>query len=143
MQINEAINYKAGIVSLLIDEKLPVSDLPASLENFLVVLQDDQVIGVAGLEIYGDYGLLRSLAVNPAFRSQGVAGKLLSQIEALAISKGLSTMYLLTETAPDYFDRKGYAKIIRNDVPVEVQQSSEFSFVCPQSAIVMKKTLTK
>ncbi|HTD99198.1 MAG TPA: arsenic resistance N-acetyltransferase ArsN2 [Mucilaginibacter sp.] len=143
MQIIEAINYKAGIVSLLIDEKLPVSDLPESLENFLVALQGNDVIGVAGLEIYGDYGLLRSLAVNPVFRSQGIAGKLLSEIEALAISKGLGTMYLLTETAPDYFDRKGYIKTTREDVPVEVRQSSEFSYVCPQSAIVMKKTLTK
>jgi amino-acid N-acetyltransferase len=143
MQINEAINYKAGIISLLIDEKLPVSDLPGTLENFLVACENDQVIGVAGLEIYGDYGLLRSLAVDPAFRSQGVAGKLLNEIEVLANSKSLDTIYLLTETAPDYFDRKGYIKMTREDVPAEVRQSSEFSYVCPQSAIVMKKILTK
>lgn len=131
------------MISLLIDEKLPVSDLPESLENFLVALDDHKVIGVAGLEIYGHCGLLRSLAVDAAFRGRGIAGKLLGQIETLALSKGLTTIYLLTETAPDYFDRKAYIRITREDVPAEVQRSSEFSYVCPQSAIVMKKTLTK
>jgi amino-acid N-acetyltransferase len=48
---------------------------------------------------------------------------------------------LLTETAPGYFETKGYQQITRADVPEEVQQSSEFSHVCPQSAIVMKKII--
>ncbi|MDB5135200.1 MAG: hypothetical protein JWP37_1803 [Mucilaginibacter sp.] len=141
MQINQGINYRESIVAMLEAEKLPASDLPATLENFLVVLQNDEVIGVVGLEIYGDYGLLRSLAVSSAWRGHGIAGKLLDKIVALAHSKGLHHIYLLTETAPDYFSRKGYKKITRGDVPVEVQQSSEFSHVCPQSAIVMKKII--
>jgi amino-acid N-acetyltransferase len=141
MEINEAINCRENVVALLTAEKLPVDDLPATLENFLVAKQNDEVIGVVGLEIYGDYGLLRSLAVSPAFRGQGVAGTLVQQIEVLANSKGLKAICLLTETAPDYFDRKGYTRITRSDVPAEVQQSSEFSHVCPQSAIVMIKNL--
>jgi amino-acid N-acetyltransferase len=143
MEINEAINCRENIVTLLTAEKLPVDDLPATLENFLVAKQNEEVIGVAGLEIYGDYGLLRSLAVSPAFRDQGIADKLLRQIEALANSKGLKAICLLTETAPGYFDRKGYTRITRADVPAEVQESSEFSHVCPQSAIVMIKNLTE
>src|SRR5258708_1229733 len=142
MEIKEATNYRQSIVSLLSSEKLPVDDLPASLENFIVAIQNDEVIGTAGLEIYGDYGLLRSMAVNPALRGQGIANKLLLQIETLAGSKGLKTIYRLTETAPQYFDRKNYTRITRADVPAEVQQSSEFSYACPQSAIVMKKTLS-
>jgi amino-acid N-acetyltransferase len=141
MEINEAINCRENIVALLTAEKLPVEDLPATLENFLIAKQNDEVIGVAGLEIYGDYGLLRSLAVSPAFRGQGVAGTLLRQIETLANSKGLKAICLLTETVPGYFDRKGYSRISRSDVPAEVQRSSEFSHVCPQSAIVMMKNI--
>jgi amino-acid N-acetyltransferase len=141
MQITQGTNYRESIVAMLEAEKLPVSDLPATLENFLVALQNDEVIGVAGLEIYGDDGLLRSLAVSPARRGHGIAGKLLDEIETLAHSKGLHEIYLLTETAPDYFTRKDYKKITRGDAPAEVQQSSEFSHVCPQSAIVMKKII--
>ncbi|MDB5022524.1 MAG: hypothetical protein JWP78_279 [Mucilaginibacter sp.] len=143
MEINEAVNYRESILELLRAERLPVDDLPATLENFLVALQNDQVIGVAGLEIYGDYSLLRSLAVKPNLRSHGIAGKLLQQIETLAHSKGLKAIYLLTETASDYFYRKNYIRITRNEVPAGVQRSSEFSHVCPQSAIVMMKTLRK
>ena len=142
MEIKEATNHRQSIVSLLSTEKLPVDDLPAVLDDFIVATLNDEVIGVAGLEVYGDYGLLRSLAVSPALRGQGIANKLLQQIEALAGTKGLKAIYLLTETAPEYFDRKNYTKITRADIPAQVQQSSEFSYACPQSAIVMKKTLS-
>jgi amino-acid N-acetyltransferase len=141
MIITQAKNYREDIISLLSSEKQPAGDLPAILENFLIAVQDDELIGVIGLEIYGNYGLLRSLAVKPAFRYQSIASKLIAQIEALTVSKGLKAVFLLTETAADYFSRKGYEKITRNDVPKEVQQSSEFSHVCPQSAIVMKKEI--
>jgi amino-acid N-acetyltransferase len=142
MLITEAKNYREDIVSLLLSEKLPADDLPATLEDFLVAVQDDELVGTIGLEIYGNYGLLRSLAVKPTFRSQNIAGKLIGQIETLATSKGLKAIFLLTETAPDYFACKSYEKITRSEVPAEVQQSSEFSHVCPQSAIVMKKDIS-
>ncbi|MGZ3999214.1 MAG: arsenic resistance N-acetyltransferase ArsN2 [Mucilaginibacter sp.] len=141
MEIRDAINYKESIIAMLEAEKLPVDDLPAGLDNFRVALANNEVIGVAGLEVYGNYGLLRSIAVKPAFRSQGVAGKLLREIESTAVNKGLTALYLLTETAPDYFRQKDYELIGRADVPTEVQQSSEFSYACPQSAIIMKKNL--
>ncbi|HTD41439.1 MAG TPA: arsenic resistance N-acetyltransferase ArsN2 [Mucilaginibacter sp.] len=143
MLINEAINYREAILALLSSEKLPEDDLSATLENFLVATGDDELTGTIGLEIYGDYGLLRSLVVKPAFRNQNIASKLVAQIETLASSKGLRAIFLLTETAPDYFARKGYQKITRNEVPAEVQRSSEFSHACPQSAIVMKKDINK
>ena len=142
MQITEANNYRQTIEVLLAAEKLPVADLPKSLANFRVVIQGDQVTGVAGIEIYGDYGLLRSMAVKPDSRNQGIAGTLLNEIEVMAAAKGLTAIYLLTETAPEYFRGKGYIQIARAGVPAEVQASSEFSHVCPQSAIVMKKTLS-
>ena len=141
MKIAEAINYKEATIALLSSEKLPASDLPATLKNFFVMIENEELIGVIGLEIYGSYGLLRSLAVRPESRNQNIAGKLVEQIEKLALAEGLRAVLLLTETAPDYFSRKGYKIITRAEMPAEVQQSSEFSHVCPQSAIAMKKDL--
>jgi amino-acid N-acetyltransferase len=141
MKIENAANYREEVITLLIAQNLPVTDLPPTLDNFLVVLQNDEVIGVAGLEVYGNYGLLRSLAVHPDFRGQGIADQLLQDILALALSKDITTLYLLTETAPLYFERKGFTSIKRAEVPDGIQQSSEFSHVCPQSAIVMKKNI--
>jgi len=141
MKTESALPYRDSIIALLAAEKLPVTDLPATLDNFVVAKDGDTIIGVAGLEIYGDYGLLRSLVVSPAHRSKGIAKLLLTEMEALAAAKALSAIYLLTETAHEYFSRTDYQQISRTDVPQPVQQSSEFSYACPQSAIVMKKTL--
>ena len=141
MEIIKAINHRKNIIALLSSEKLPTDDLPSSLDNFLVMTGDNELVGVIGLEMHGDYGLLRSLAVSPDHRNQNIAGKLVEQIEKLAASKGLKSIVLLTETVPDYFSRKGYSRITRAEVPAEVQQSSEFSHVCLQSAIAMKKDL--
>ena len=142
MEISGATGYRADIEAILTAEKLPISDLPASLDNFLVAQENGLIIGTAGIEAYGNYGLLRSVAVSPALRNKGVAGKLLEQIEKLARAKDLNALFLLTETAQEYFSRKGYKTISRADVTAEVQQSSEFSSVCPQSAIVMMKILS-
>lgn len=141
VQIENAKTYRQAVISLLKGENLPAGDLPGELDNFLVALNDNEVIGSVGLEVYGDYGLLRSLAVSKSFRNRGIGDELLGKIEKLAITHGLAGIYLLTETAPDYFNRKGYIQIERTSIPPEVQQSSEFSHVCPVSAIAQKKDL--
>ena len=141
MQIEKAENYKAAVIALLANEKLPTDDLPQILDKFVVAKQGEEVIGVAGVEIYESYGLLRSVAVSAAERGKGIAKQLLGKVEKLAAAQSLQAIFLLTETAPEYFGKKGYQKIARAEVPAEVQQSTEFSHVCPQSAIVMKKII--
>jgi amino-acid N-acetyltransferase len=142
MLIEKAENYRDSIVQLLSAAKLPVEDLPLLLDEFSIALNDNNdVIGVVGLEVYGDYALLRSLAVEPGYRGQGVANKLLGIAEGSASLKSVKAIYLITETASVYFGQKGYMTVPRIEVPDEIKVSSEFSYVCPASAIVMKKEL--
>lgn len=143
MKITSAKAYTDKVKALLTTENLPVADLPVTLDNFVVALQDDELAGVAGLEIYNSYGLLRSLAVDNRFRSKGIALQLLNAVEALAVENKLEALYLLTETAQGYFARNGFTTVERAAIPAEVHTSSEFSHVCPQSAIAMKKTLKR
>lgn len=124
---------------MLADSNLPVADLPPNLDNFWVAIVGDVVVGVAGLEIYGNYGLLRSVAVEPQHRGLGLAGKLVDEIISVATVKKLTDLYLLTETAAGYFKNKGFEQINRELVVEEIKTSSEFKSVCPASAIVMKK----
>jgi amino-acid N-acetyltransferase len=141
MLIEPIKNQHKAIAAILSAEKLPVDDLPETLDNFLAATENGLTIGVVGLEIYGVYGLLRSLVVLPEYRGKGIAGKLIKHLESLAARSGLKALYLLTETAPEYFAGKGFQKITRAEVPDEVKQSTEFSHVCPVSAIVMKKSI--
>ncbi|MFL5747170.1 MAG: arsenic resistance N-acetyltransferase ArsN2 [Niastella sp.] len=130
---------RQAIITLLQSEKLPVEDLPASMENFFVALNADKVIGAIGLEQYDNCGLLRSMVVDKEYRNKNTASQLLQELETYAIALSIDCMYLLTETAPGYFGKKGYQKIAREEAPRAIHASSEFSHVCPVSAIVMKK----
>jgi amino-acid N-acetyltransferase len=140
IEIKEGNNsHRQSIVTLLQSGHLPVEDLPADLDNFFIALDNDNVVGAGGLEKYNNCGLLRSLVVNKDYRNEKIAGKLVRQLEERAKDLGVDCIYLLTETAPDYFTRKGYEKIKREEVPADLLSSSEFNHVCPQSAIAMQK----
>lgn len=134
-------NRRRELVDLLAAEKLPVQDLPEQPENFFVAVSGKKIVGGIGLEQHGSYGLLRSLVVDPAWRSRKVAGALVHQVEQRARALGMKDLFLLTETAPHYFQKKGFDFISRAEVPERLKQSSEFSNVCPQSAAVMKMNL--
>ncbi|MFK8020885.1 MAG: arsenic resistance N-acetyltransferase ArsN2 [Pseudomonadales bacterium] len=127
---------------------LKVCDLPTEdvanldLSLFLAIEQENQLAGIIGLEMHGSSGLLRSLAVTPTHRNSGSGQKLVRDIEALARSLGLSTLYLLTTTAEVFFERLGYQHIARHLVSPEIQATSEFASICPDSAAVMGKKLT-
>ena len=133
--------YRDAIISLLQSEKLPVSDLPTDLPDFLMAIDNGNVVGGIGLEIYARNGLLRSLVVKPEYRNMKIAASLISELEKVARDAGLQVIYLLTETAPDYFSKKGYEVIARSEAPESLQQSSEFSHVCPTTAVLMRKRI--
>ena len=135
------LENREAIVSLLQSARLPVEDLPHQLQNFYIAMENSYVVGAIGLETYERSGLLRSLIVKPEYRKMKIASALVNEIESLGRRLGLTNIYLLTETAKDYFDRKGYQTIERTEAPESLKQSSEFSHVCPSTAVLMKKKL--
>lgn len=143
MQIDVAKPHDlAAIVELLDACALPSEDLTAAhLQHFLVHYQHAHLIGVVGLEVFKQVALLRSLAVAAAHRNQGIAARLVQAIEDVAVSKGVETLYLLTTTAKDFFYKRGYQEITRGKVPDAIQQTTEFSTLCPDSAVCMQKCL--
>ncbi|MCX6315936.1 MAG: arsenic resistance N-acetyltransferase ArsN2 [Bacteroidetes bacterium] len=132
-----------AISRLLQENKLPVADIASSSIQFWIAKKDTTPAGVIGLEQSGGYGLLRSMATATAFRNQGVAAFLVHTLEAYAKEQKLKDIYLLTETAEQYFNKKGYHKISRDQAPAAIQSSAEFSHLCPSTAILMKKSLTQ
>jgi amino-acid N-acetyltransferase len=142
MDITEAIpKDEERIRALLRSQQLPSEDLPEGLPNFYVAHYDDEVAGIIGMQLYGAYALLRSMVVHPAYRNRRIAEDLVKLLEQKAFALGISFIYLLTETAESYFKKKGYERVTRQEVPAELLASSEFSHVCPISAMVMRKQL--
>ena len=141
--INQANSKnREAIISLLQSESLPVEDLPQDLRNFFTATGNGFIIGAIGLETYERNGLLRSLVVKSEYRKMKIAEHLINELEKLAKDLRLQSIYLLTETAQAYFAKKGYETIARNEAPDSIMKSTEFSHVCPASAILMRKTLT-
>lgn len=132
-----------GIARLLQENDLPVEDLAGGKQVFWVAKKGDDLAGVIGLEQYGTYGLLRSMATHSSYRNNGLAGALINRLFSFAVEAKLEEIYLLTETASNYFEKKGFRKVTRDQVPEPVKQSKEFSHLCPSSAIVMKKPVHK
>jgi amino-acid N-acetyltransferase len=103
----------------------------------VVAVADDGIVGAAGVEVYGRSGLLRSVAVDPAWRGRGLGMQLTRERLAWAEARGLDTVYLLTTTAAGFFPRLGFAPVDRDAVPATVRESTQFAGVCPSTAAVL------
>jgi amino-acid N-acetyltransferase len=130
----------SAIRSLLAEAALPHSDITAEgLQHFIALRDDNGVHGVVGLERYGSIALLRSLVVAPELRGHGYGIELTKAAESLSRDWDVAAIYLLTTTADVFFQNLGYRRVARESVPDEIQRTTEFSSLCPSSAIVMVK----
>ncbi len=130
-----------AVLDLLSASGLPHDGLAAHFAAALVAHDGDALAGSAALELYGEAALLRSVAVAPALRGQGLGHKLTASALQLARERGVRRVYLLTTTAAGYFPRFGFAPVTRADVDPAVRVSAEFSGACPESAAVLALSL--
>ena len=130
-----------AVVSLLHASALSSEGVDPDLAGFAVAESGGRVVGVAGLERYGAYGLLRSVAVADDQRGQGLGARLTDAVIAEARARGLAALYALTTTAERYFPRLGFEVIRRDAVPAAVQESAEFRTICPSSAVALRLLL--
>jgi amino-acid N-acetyltransferase len=139
----ESITALDAVLPVLISCDLPVSDISASAPpQFFGVRVAGSVVAVIGMEEFQPVALLRSLAVNPAYRGQGLAQELVAYVESLAASRGIESIFLLTTTAEAFFAQLGYRRASRSDAPQAIQATAQFSGVCPSSAAFLFKRVT-
>ncbi len=130
-----------AMCALLTSAELPIVGVAAHLPGFIVAEDREGLVGVIGRETYGDFALLRSVAVHTRARGTGLGTTLLHALETRAREEGVRSLVLLTTTADDWFPRFGYARIARESVPDPLLASEELRGACPASAVVMTKQL--
>jgi amino-acid N-acetyltransferase len=130
-------NDLPAVLELLEVNKLPTAGVQDHLEHFLLESANENLIGCAGLEVHGEAGLLRSVAIASSYRSQGLGSKLVQTILEQAREQKLSSLSLLTETAHDYFLHFGFQTTPRASLPESLNASAELRGACPDSAIAM------
>ena len=129
------------IEQLLKKVKLPYTDFKQHLHNFLVAKKNNKIVASAGLEIYNNIALLRSVAVYPEYQGRNLGKLLYLKLKKYAINCGVHELYLLTDTADKYFKRLGFKPIKRSLAPDKIANSKQFLYLCPSAAVLMRYTL--
>lgn len=129
----------AAIKALLSRNHLPVAGIEEHLANFMLAFDDTRLIGCAGLEMYREAALLRTVCVDADSRHEGLGQKLTDAMLELAGSRNLHQVALLTTDAQAYFARSGFVTVARHLLPQALHASAELQGACPESATAMIK----
>lgn len=109
--------------------------------HYILAVDDKRVLGVAGVEVYGKAGLLRSVAVLEEARSQGLGERLIDNRLGWAAGRGVTELYLLTTDARSYWLRQGFTDITRTEAPAEIRTSTQWKGGCSETAFAMKRQI--
>jgi amino-acid N-acetyltransferase len=134
---------REAIEALLRSNDLPTEGLELGLELAVVARAEGRIVGCAMVEPYGSAGLLRSVCVESPLRGTGLGRRLVEAAEEIARDRGVAELFLLTETAAEWFPRLGYRSEVRGSAPAPLQASPEFAGACPVSAALFRKNLDR
>lgn len=125
------------VISLLIDEDLNIEGVHENIGNFVVALDGEDLVGCGGAEAFQFVALIRSVAVHPDHRSNGVGRRIVREMLDRLSSRGLREFYLVTENAEGWFRKRGFKPCDRDEVHPQVLASTEFAHA-PEEAVVMR-----
>lgn len=102
------------------------------LGQFIVLEEEGRIIGCVALESYGpDLAEVRSLAVDPGVRGQGLGPRLLRYALTMARRRKIARVFAVTH-APDFFRRQGFVPSgTRWAVPEKIERDCQ---TCPKAA---------
>jgi N-acetylglutamate synthase-like GNAT family acetyltransferase len=102
---------------------------------------DDHNVAYGGLTPLFDEALLRSVVVPTASRGRSFDADAVARLTDLASTYHVRRLWLLTTDAEAFFARHGFVTVDRAQAPAPVAASHQFSDLCPQSAVLMCRTL--
>jgi len=115
--ICKLINYYAEHDKMLFR---PLAEVYENLQTFWVVELDGVVVGCCALEIiWSDLAEIKSLAVDPDHRGQGVGSLLVTTAIDQARDLGVQRVFALT-LEPSFFERLGFDAVAKESLPMKV-----------------------
>ena len=118
---------------------MPYRDFDLNKMKVILVIDNEAVVGSIGVELYPPDALLRSFILRPEYRGKGIGNSLFSYLLSHSCQTGIRDLHLLTDTAADYFMSKGFTVVNRNSAPTQIQQTAEFTDLCPSTSTYMVK----
>ncbi len=127
---------------LLAAANLSAADVAGEAKRYVGICDPKgKLMSAGGLERCGTCMLLCSVAVDPAHRGRKLGQAIVGKLLGVARDEGVYDVYLLTNTATDFFAALGFEKISRGDIPPAVAATSQFLGKACASAQVMRKSL--
>jgi amino-acid N-acetyltransferase len=127
-----------AVRDLLLACELRIEDVGGAGQHFLLARAGAKLVGCIGLEVHGDAGLLRSFAVAPAARRQGIGAALHEAALRLARSLSVRDLYILTTTVRERALRDGFVDVPREEVPEAIRGGPQFQGLCTATAACMR-----
>jgi UDP-N-acetylmuramate: L-alanyl-gamma-D-glutamyl-meso-diaminopimelate ligase len=110
--------------------------------SFYVLTNEQGMVGSVALDVLGDDAILRALAVDSECRGAGYGWMLADMAVSQARWRGVRRIYLLTETASDFFAAKfGFRVVDRTTVSKQVAASETFAAPTGAGLVAMRLDL--
>jgi UDP-N-acetylmuramate: L-alanyl-gamma-D-glutamyl-meso-diaminopimelate ligase len=110
--------------------------------SFFVLRNEDGIVGCVSLEVLGDDAILRALVVDSRFRGAGYGWMLADMAVSQARWRGVRRIYLLTDTASDFFAAKfGFRVVDRSTLSKQVAASETFTQPVGAQQVAMRLDL--
>ena len=132
-----------ALVAALAAGDLPVDDLAAPGRTFFAYRTlGGTLVGYGGFELFGPEVLLRSVVVLPTLRGRGIGRNLVPLLMRRAFDRGARRAWLLTTSAAPYFEKIGFARSRREVAPPDIATTSQFTTLCPASAVLLSRSIS-
>lgn len=94
-------------------------EMAECIRDFVVARAENRLIGCGALHFYTTTSAeVRSLAVNPAIKSQGLGRRIVSALEEEAEKNSLDSIFAFTYV-PGFFRKLGFAEVDRGELPLK------------------------
>lgn len=127
-----------AIKALLEASGLPTAGVDDHWKTFIVAREAERIVGCGGSETHQTVALVRSIVVAEDRRGSGIGRGLVRQLLDRLASRGVREFYLLTTTAEDYFRKRGFKTIDRDEIHPQLLGSAELQGECPDTATCMR-----
>lgn len=114
------------------------TDIEDYVDYFMVMEMDGSLVATAGLEVYKDAAVLRSVAVLPEYQRQNLDDGLVRAVINFADRRNIRKLFLFTQTAGEFFKKIGFRPISRENIDERCKSSKQFKSMCPKESSVME-----
>ena len=89
----------------------------------------EKLVGILGIEFWGNYISLRALFVDREFRKKGIGGALVRRAQEVARQEGVQSVFTYTLFWNNrFFEKRGFVRVNVHAVPWDIQQCVKYHY---------------